>query len=350
MLMIDKSFTGSKLILLPPGKVNRPHLYTQTCCHGRARACVHTHTHTVALFPTLFLLSFPFLFFFSILPGPLDDITTYLGQWGTLRSLPEPVIVLALFTHDWQSVQMGQWGVHGGGSGGEEVCVRGVRVEKNETWDEGKQIFSSGLRVWKGWGGGDQGLLSYELRLDDDISAWTNRPRLTEEAGASIRPAPIIIHPLFLSLLSGVLSGFINCFGWQIDLLLRSLCVRVCVCTAPPGNLSACLCTHACECECEGAYVNVSAWGDVASHDCLCVVCFERHHPPSVLGVQGPHGGTANVTGQASRCQVPPRWRQAKSPLLPLPHKQVPLFEPPTPPDPFGRGVAVVIKIRRSRN
>ena len=87
------------------------------------------------------------------------------------------------------------------------------------------------------------------------------------------------------------------------------------------------------------AYVNVPL------HVCVCrdalarvFVCrlLWRHHLPSGLKVQGPHGGKANVTGQASQCQVPTN-DVRRSPHCHCPNKQPcrPVRSPPDPSAPL---------------
>lgn len=132
-------------------------------------------------------------------------------------------------------------------------------------------------------------------------------------------------------------QDFINYFGWQIDLLpppsaerretwLWAVYVHVCVL----AYVNACLSVHICVCM------------RMCVHVCVCVdtlawvfVCrlLRRHHLPSGLKVQGPHGGKANVTGQANQCQVPTN-DVRRSPHCHCPNKQ-PFHRVWSPPDPL---------------
>lgn len=134
-------------------------------------------------------------------------------------------------------------------------------------------------------------------------------------------------------------QDFINYFGWQIDLLL---CPPLCW---EKGNLivsSLCACVCACLCKCMSVCAHVCVCMRMCMHVCVCVdtlawvfVCrlLRRHHLPSGLKVQGPHGGKANVTGQANQCQVPTN-DVRRSPHCHCPNKQ-PFHRVWSPPDPL---------------
>lgn len=114
-------------------------------------------------------------------------------------------------------------------------------------------------------------------------------------------------------------QDFINYFGWQIDLLLCPSVYK--------GDLRF---WAVCVCVC--AYVNGSVWMDMHPWLFVCHLLW-RHHLPSGLKVQGPHGGKANVTGQPGQCQVPTD-DVRRSPHCRCPNKQ-PCHWARSPPDPF---------------
>lgn len=106
------------------------------------------------------------------------------------------------------------------------------------------------------------------------------------ERNASIYPATIIRHPLFPKFT----------FWHSIGTLYIMLGDKSIYCFTPLSAewrgtwLWSCLCLSLCKCVC--------AW--IHSHECFVCGLLWRHHLPSALKVQGPHGGKANVTGQAS--------------------------------------------------
>lgn len=86
-------------------------------------------------------------------------------------------------------------------------------------------------------------------------------------------------------------QDFINYFRWQIDLLLFG----------PSSLLSegkpGCVCLR----------LSLPPYGNV--YTCRCCLLW-RHHLPSGLKVQRPHGEKANVTAQAGPMPSPDKWRQ----------------------------------------
>lgn len=136
-------------------------------------------------------------------------------------------------------------------------------------------------------------------------------------------------------------QDFINYFG---D---KSIC-----CFAPP-SLSLCwekgiliVNLHACLCKCMPVHAHARV--------CVCACVYtltrvlvgrllRRHHLPSGLKVQGPHGGKANVTGQANQCQVP-RNDVMRSPHCHCPNKQ-PCHKVWSPPDPLSHCWLLVMMV-----
>lgn len=94
---------------------------------------------------------------------------------------------------------------------------------------------------------------------------------------------------------------------------------------------STCACLRLCKC----ASACVCVCGDALTRVFVCRLLW-RHHLPSGLKVQGPHGGKANVTGQASQCQVPTN-DVRRSPHCHCPNKQPcrPVRSPPDPSAPL---------------
>lgn len=198
-----------------------------------------------------------------------------------------------------------------------EACIK-EEIKEWETWDEEKQISSSRSRM----GEAESPVCCGSMMIfQPEQTGWASQRRESIDLPGSNHNTSTF--PLVYSL--AFYQDFINYFGWQIDLLLCPLCV----CRVPPGVM--CVCMRACM----RAYVNVSAWTDMLAWLFVCrLLC--RHHLPSGLKVQGPHGGKANVTGQASQCQVPTD-DVRRSPRCCLPQTNKARRRVPSLPDPSPR-------------
>lgn len=206
------------------------------------------------------------------------------------------------------------------------------RKKKKGTWDRErtKNKFCSAHK-----GGGVRAVsCAFMMIFHPEQTSWASQREESIDLPGSNHNTSTFPQVYFLAFY----QDFINYFGWQIDLLPPPLCWEkgdlivsslyawVCACLCKCMSVCAHMCVHAhvraCVCVC----VDTLAW---------VFVCrlLRRHHLPSGLKVQGPHGGKANVTGQANQCQVPTN-DVRRSPHCHCPNKQ-PFHRVWSPPDPL---------------